>query len=75
MPTLTLKIISTQHEEKLSFETASRNNRDIWKICERSFATRMILCTVKVSTSIIDFPKSILLYRYLLPSYFQYGNS
>lgn len=72
MPTLTLKIISTQHEEKLSFETASRNNRDIWKICERSqsFATRMILCTVKVSTS-----RSILLYRYLLPSYFQYGNS
>lgn len=58
-----------------SFETASRNNRDIWKICERSFATRMILCTVKVSTSIIDFPRSILLYRYLLPSYFQYGNS
>lgn len=35
MPTLTLKIISTQHEEKLSFETASRNNRDIWKIYER----------------------------------------
>lgn len=66
MSTLTLKIISTQHEEKRSF------------LLQNIVATYMILCTVKVLT-IIDFPRSHIIdtffFRISSMEIWEYGNS